>query len=207
MSHDRRPHATAWSDPGRERPFRRRVLCAGAPQAGSLTLPPPSQVLAGTTYGVAGSDSTGTLFGGFVDAVEAVAEITIIRNCDHKQADGTAFAFTDPGTWPSLSGATVTLSIRQIGNNSDPAPLIMTASIVAGPPQVVIFEATHSETAALTPSTTADDYTFDIVAVLASGDRASLLPEGSATVICNVTGTGLPSGQPTPVSVNAGSQW
>ena len=50
--------------------------------------------------------------------------------------------------------------------------------MAAGPPQVVIFEATHSETAALTPSTTADDYTFDIVAVLASGDRASLLPEG-----------------------------
>ena len=66
---------------------------------------------------------------------------------------------------------------------------------------------THTQTAALTPSANPDDYTFDIVAVLASGDRASLMSEGYATVVCNVTGTGLPSGQPTPVSLNAGSQW
>ena len=79
--------------------------------------------------------------------------------------------------------------------------------MAAGPPQVLTFEATHTQTAALTPSANPDDYTFDIVAVLASGDRASLMSEGYATVVCNVTGTGLPSGQPTPVSLNAGSQW
>ncbi len=194
-----------WSDPGSANVLSGVEYYAGGTQeTGTLILPPASQVLAGTPYGVGGSGSTGTLVGGFVDSV---GSITIIRNCDHKAADGTAWSFTDPGTWPSLSGASATLSIRQIGNNSDPAPLILTASVAAGPPQVLTFEATHTQTAALTPSANPDDYTFDIVAVLASGDRASLMSEGYATVVCNVTGTGLPSGQPTPVSLNAGSQW
>ena len=109
-----------WSDPGSANVLSGVEYYAGGTQeTGTLILPPASQVLAGTPYGVGGSGSTGTLVGGFVDSV---GSITIIRNCDHKAADGTAWSFTDPGTWPSLSGASATLSIRQIGNNSDPAP-------------------------------------------------------------------------------------
>jgi hypothetical protein len=45
------------------------------------------------------------------------------------------------------------------------------------------------------------------VATLASGDIVTLIPEGQATVVCNVTGSSLPAGQPKPVALNAGSQW
>ncbi len=124
--------------------------------------------------------------------------ITIYRGNDHKAADGRAWTFADPGTWPSLAGASsVKLSLRVDGDNSDPAPLILTGSVAAGPPQVVTFEATHTQTAALAPSAAEDSYCFDVVATLASGDVVTLVAEGGATVICNVTGTGLPSGQPT----------
>ena len=147
--------------------------------------------------------------------VSSSGDITIVRNADHKAADGTAWSFADPGSWPSLAGSTITLSLRQIGDDADPAPLILTGelsgSLTGGlggvTDQLVTFEATHTQTAALVPSQTTDDYCFDIVAVLASGNRCPLLPEGTATVVCNVTGTGLPAGQPTPVAINSGSQW
>ncbi len=155
-------------------------------------------------------DMLGILGSGVVQVtsfVTASGDITIIRGCDHKFVDGAAWKFTDPGTWPSLAGGSVELSMRLIGVNTDPAPLILTGTILAGPPQVIYFEAAASVTAALAPSQTPDSYTFDIVATLASGHKYPILPEGSATVVCNVTGTGLPVGQPTPVAIKAGSLW
>ena len=49
-------------------------------------------------------------------------EVTIFRGRDHKARDNTAWIFTDPGNWQSLVGATVTMSVRLTGDNSDPAP-------------------------------------------------------------------------------------
>ena len=141
----------------------------------------------------------------------ASGAIFIFRGRDHRARDGQAWTFADPGTWPSLAGAaSITLTARQIGDNNDPAPLILTGSVAAGPPQVVAFEASAAVTGALTPSQSSGDYTFDVVAVLANGDAVCLVPEGSATVVPNVGGTGLPVGQPTPVSLAApfaGGTW
>ncbi len=114
--------------------------------------------------------------------VTASGDITIIRGADQKYRDGTAWKFTDPGTWPSLVGATVQLTLRHPAHG-DPAPLIITGTILTGPPQIVYFEAAASVTAALAPSREADDYTFDILATLANGDVFPILPEGQATVV------------------------
>ena len=64
------------------------------------------------------------------------------------------------------------------------------------------FEANAANTANLAPSLSLNDYTFDVVAKLANNDLVNLISEGLATVVCNVTGTGLPAGQPSPVAVN-----
>ncbi len=125
--------------------------------------------------------------------------IVVIRGADHRYRDNTSWLFTDPGTWPLLTGATLTLTLRQIGNNQDPAPLIVTGTLLAGPPQIIYFETSASQTGALPPSANPNDYVFDIRATLANGDIYPILPEGSATVICNVGGTGLPAGQPVPI--------
>jgi len=133
--------------------------------------------------------------------------IAILRGADHRARDGRAWSFADPGVWPSLAGATLTLTLRKIGHNADPAPLVLTGSLAAGPPQIVTFEATAAQTGALLPSVNSGDYVFEVVATLANGDIFPLIPDGLATVVCNVAGSGLPAGQPVPIAPNVAAQW
>jgi hypothetical protein len=97
--------------------------------------------------------TTDTVTGGAVTIVSPVSQagtfLTFVCGDDYTVASGRSVDFEDPGDWPDLAGATLTLSVLR--KETDEEELEVTGAVVEGSDPVKIrFEPTHTDTDALT---------------------------------------------------------
>ncbi|MGA2032855.1 MAG: hypothetical protein ABSG68_11395 [Thermoguttaceae bacterium] len=154
----------------------------GAPSSvfySASAMPLPGQVLKGVKVGdTVGTVTIRTLSG--VGASEQTS-ITIVCGDDCTASDGEALDFTDPGTWPSLAGATVTLKVRRIADNN--LQLTVAGTLVAtSPAQILRFAPTHTATAAMAVAP-ASANRFELHCVLADASICTLTLDALGTKI------------------------
>lgn len=104
--------------------------------------------------------------------------IELVQGLDYSNTDGRALVFTGDSAdqWPDLTGATITLTMRQ-GSTT----ISQTATITAPTgTQSFYFEFTDTELSAENAPT--GNYRYDIIAVLSSGRKVDLYKEGYARI-------------------------
>lgn len=115
--------------------------------------------------------------------VVSATELEIVRGDDHLAAHGAALEWTDVGsTWPDLTGATVTLTIRD--KRTDALQLSQVGTVIPGPPAAVRFEPSRADTAEMLAGH--KRHWFDVQATLADGSIRTLT-RGEATVWADQT--------------------
>jgi hypothetical protein len=114
----------------------------------------------------------GRLVSGPVEVISPVAEnlaVRVVRGDDYADEDGRALTWTNPdGSWPDLTGATITLGARIGGTVLELAGDVVTAT---GPGQQVRVAIAAADTASLQPG----GYTYDVQATLDSGRKVTLV--------------------------------
>jgi hypothetical protein len=103
-------------------------------------------------------------------------ELTIVRGDDYQQVDGRAITWSNPN-WPTLTGATVTLTIRR---KSTGLVELTVAGIVVDALTVRV-ELSKTLTGALVPSDWG--HRFDVQAILAETDSVVTLVLGKCRVL------------------------
>ena len=109
--------------------------------------------------------------------------LTVVQGDDYDATTDQQITFTDGGTWPSLAGAEIRMTI------ADETLAVKTHSTctVAGTPQVVTVPLTATQTAGLTPGVT---YVYDVRAKLAgSNEIRTLISTSALNVIQPITTT------------------
>ncbi len=101
-----------------------------------------------------------------VSPVAANGKLKIVRGDDYAAADGRALEWT--GTWPDLTGATITFSARRTGSD----PIVLAGEVVTpvAPGQRVRLELLASDTDDAEPG----DWDYDVEATLTSGRIVTL---------------------------------
>ena len=129
---------------------------------------------------------------------QAGRALSIIRGDDYTLASGRTIDFVDPGDWPTLTGATLTFTVR---NPAGVVQLLITGSLtlltvgtqvigdVVTPitKQLVRFQPTHTQTAAMAVATLYAPHLFDIQATLTDGTIRTLVLPGTCVVIADIT--------------------
>jgi hypothetical protein len=106
-----------------------------------------------------------------VAPVAANGDITIIRGDDYRAADGRHLTWRD-STWPDLTGATATFTSRSAeGSSAIGVSKLCGIVVPSGAGKEIRVEFTDNETNAHV----ADEYRFDIRAVLSDGNRVTLV--------------------------------
>lgn len=114
--------------------------------------------------------------------VAASGDVEIIRGDDYSNLDGRALEWTNAaGTWPDLTGATITFTAEQSGKAITKAGTVI---VPTGAAQKVRVELTAAETIIA-----AGTWSFDVQAALATNGRIVTLLFGSLTVRADVTTT------------------
>lgn len=115
--------------------------------------------------------------------------LEIIRGDAYDAADGRAITLTDTGsTWPDLTEATVTLSIRLKKTDALEATIVGTVADPGTATQSVTFEPTAEDTAALTPAYEAEEtHWYDVQAAWTVGGPVTLAGPAGCTVRQDVT--------------------
>ena len=107
--------------------------------------------------------------------------LTIVKGDDYTVETVQPIEFTDDGTWPDLTGATVVLYVRQKDNLAYTPELQVTGSLVDDDPkQIIRFEPLKADTARMVAGENAD--TYAVRATLASGQVRTLIVDGLCTV-------------------------
>ena len=149
---------------------------------GTYVAPTTAQVLAGVHFGAA-SALVGTL-AVTVTGSTPVTEgglLTIVKGDDYTVETVQPIEFTDDGTWPDLTGATVVLYVRQKDNLAYTPELQVTGSLVDDDPaQIIRFEPMKADTTKMVAGELADVYA--VRATLPSGQVRTLLVTGLCTV-------------------------
>lgn len=105
--------------------------------------------------------------------------LSLVRGDDYYQNDGRALSFS-ASNWPSLTGASVAMSFRNLGTGvNDLANKAGTIPVAGSGSQTVRFELATAETAILTPGAR---YEFDVQATLATSSHKTTLLRGRVTV-------------------------
>jgi len=110
-------------------------------------------------------------------------KLELIRGDDYTTAAGQALTWTDPGTWPDLTGAAVTLTIRDL--ETDAVVLSKVGVAVPTGTQTVTFQPTHTDTGDLVPGD--ETCGFDVEAVLSDGTTRVTLVRGLCSVLQDYT--------------------
>lgn len=108
-----------------------------------------------------------------ISPVQEGGKIVLFRGRDYNVDDGNAISFTnDEGTWPDLTGATVSMLVTGGCTGSLVATHVFSGqiSVATGPGQTVFFELTASQ---LTIDVGA--YSFEVVATQLDGDVHTLV--------------------------------
>jgi hypothetical protein len=152
--------------------------CSGG-SAGSLTLPPKSNVTMGTWYGVNGNGTMGSLTIG--SAVASTQTLTdrqgrnLVAGADYKISDGTAILIPLPDGSPAGQGNRCSLAI---GSSATTRLLVQQGSFVQqGAAWFAQFELSASQTAGL-----ANAQTWDLVEILGDGDVSPIYVAARLTV-------------------------
>lgn len=113
--------------------------------------------------------------------VASTNAVSIMRGDDYSNSDGRSLEWTNAdGTWPDLTGATITLTVGQ------PTTVVTkTGSVVtpSGANQLVRVELTHTDTTGLEIGT----HRYDVQATLATSSRIVTLARGAFTVLEDVS--------------------
>ena len=110
-------------------------------------------------------------------------KLELIRGDDYTTAAGQALTWTDPGTWPDLTGAAVTLTIRDL--ETDAVVLSKVGVAVPTGTQTATFQPTHEDTGDLVPGD--ETCGFDVEAVLSDGTTRVTLVRGLCSVLQDYT--------------------
>lgn len=115
---------------------------------------------------------------------DATGAFTIVQGDDYKAADGRAFVWTNaPGTWPNLTGATITFVCGKGAFTKAYGPWSATSPNPNGANQTVQLELPAADTIQLNASVGVyDSYNYSLSAVLTNGDTVTLA-EGQLTVL------------------------
>lgn len=138
---------------------------------------------------------TGLITGGRIIARSAIVDsgqhLILVRGDDYNVASGQPLEWTDPnGNWPTLTSATITLTIRTKESDGSGGAVVLTqaGSVVTagGDNKKVRVEPLTAKTSLLTPGSKVN--LFDVEAVLSTGERVTLIV-GQCTVIEDMTTT------------------
>jgi hypothetical protein len=139
--------------------------------------------------------NTSLIIGGRILARSPILDngqyLILVRGDDYNIASGQALEWTDPrGNWPTLTSATITLTIRAKEDDGSGGDVVLTqaGSVVTatGDDKQVRVEPLYAKTSLLEPGN--KEFLFDVQAVLTGGERVTLI-KGECTVIEDVTTT------------------
>lgn len=113
--------------------------------------------------------------------------VTIIRGDDYTTAAAQPIDFGDPGTWPDLSGSTLTMTVK---NSTGTVILSKSGTLTTAIDpdteetyQVARFQPTHTDTNSLAPGS----HRFDVQATLGDGTIRTIVAPGTFAVIEDIT--------------------
>jgi hypothetical protein len=104
--------------------------------------------------------------------ISVTGDVTIVSGDDYLNADGRALSWSS-GTWPNLTGATVTLTVRGPSRN-----VLLTKTGAVPTSNSVRFDLTKTDTALA-----AGTYPFVVAAALATSSDEVTLVNGACTVV------------------------
>jgi hypothetical protein len=130
----------------------------------------PGSYAAGTAGAALGRIGTGTI--NVVSPLSASGDLTLIAGDDYLDADSRALSFTNSaGTWPNLTGATITLVAIRNGST-----LIEVTGSVVTPTgsQSVKVEPTAADLAPPSNASASWEYIYGVYATLSNGHKVTL---------------------------------